>query len=386
MLFLTLGAMRAVAQDTQSTPVPQASAPAPAPPEPRWHYGAFADGAFLYDFNHPANHLFRDRSTTAYVNEPVLDMAAVYLRKDASGQSRWGMEVTFQAGKDSLAFGFSPVAPKLPGSRWLRHLGPTDVSYLAPVGKGLTIQGGIFNSFIGYESLYAKDNLTYTRSWGADNTPYLMMGINASYSFNPKWTAAAFIVNDYDHLADPNSVPSSGGQVVYKATDHTTLKETVLYGPHQSDTAIGFWRFLSDSIVEWKTDRFTTAFEYQVGQEKVASDGEPRALWMASQLPLHWSPRGPWSFTVRPEFAWDRNGRWTGDRQFIYAITNTVQYLLSYGPGKAYFRLEYRYDHSSGPQGGFWFGAIQPNGVPQLVPGQNLLIGAIILTIEGSRL
>jgi hypothetical protein len=45
------------------------------------------------------------------------------------------------------------------------------VSYLAPVGNGLSIQAGLFNSFIGYESFYAKDNANYTRSWIADNTP-----------------------------------------------------------------------------------------------------------------------------------------------------------------------------------------------------------------------
>ncbi len=85
------------------------------------------------------------------------------------------MEFTLQGGQDSRIFGFSATAPNLLGSEWLRHLGPTDVSYFAPVGKGLTVQAGIFSSFIGYDSLYAKDNFNYTRPWGADFTPYLMM-------------------------------------------------------------------------------------------------------------------------------------------------------------------------------------------------------------------
>lgn len=363
----------AAAQDAASTPASQ------------WHYGAFADGAYLYDVNSPANHLFKDRGTAFYVDAPVLNMAAVSLKKDASDQSRWGMEFTVQGGKDSETFGFSAVAPNLAGSRWLRHLGPTDLSYLAPVGNGLTIQGGIFSSLVGYDSLYRKDNLSYTMPWGADFTPYLMIGVNVSYPFTPKFTGTVFVINDYFHLANPNNVPTSGGQAAYKVSEHTTVKETAMYGPHQADTALEFWRFLSDTIAEWKTDRFTTALEYQVSEEKVARSGSPRALWMSSQLPLHWSPRGPVSLTVRPEVAWDRNGRWTGEPQFVKAITSTFEYRVPYRAAKAVVRLEHRYDNSHGTGGGFFNDGFLPSGVPGLKPSQHLFVAAIILTLEGSH-
>src|SRR5947208_1154155 len=138
-------------------------------------------------------------------------------------------------------------AQNIDGFKWLRHLGPTNVSYIAPVGKGLTLQGGIFASLIGYDSLYAKDNFNYTRPWGADFTPYLMMGVNASYPFNDRLTGAVFVINGYWHLANANSVPSSGGQLAYKATPQVTVKETVLWGPHQTDTSLKYWRSLSDT-------------------------------------------------------------------------------------------------------------------------------------------
>ena len=223
--------------------------------DPQWFYGGFVDAAYLLDFNHPSNDLFRSRGTAYKVDEPIVNIAAAYLRKTTSESSRWGFELTTQAGQDTRIFGFSATAPNLPGFRGLRHLGPTDVSFLAPVGKGLTVQAGIFSSLIGYDSLYAKDNFNYTRPWGADLTPYLMMGVNASYPFTQKLTGAVFVVNGYFHLADANSVPSSGGQLAYKLTGRTTLKETALYGPAQSDTSLEFWRFLSDSIAEWKTAR-----------------------------------------------------------------------------------------------------------------------------------
>src|SRR5262249_45261681 len=155
--------------------------------------------------NHPENHIFRSRGTAWHVDAVHLNMAAFYVRKKPTEESRWGGELTAQTGKDTQVFGFSATAPNIAGNRFLRHLGPATVSYLAPVGKGLTVQAGIFSSFIGYDSLYAKDNFNYTRPWGADFTPYLMMGVNASYPVSDKLTIAGFVVNGYWHLARANS-------------------------------------------------------------------------------------------------------------------------------------------------------------------------------------
>src|SRR5215472_12910180 len=249
-------AMRDTPQETQSQATEQSSTPAEAP-KSLWKYNGFLDFGYLLDFNHPANHLFRDRGTTFKVNDLDLNMAGAGAKKEASPDSRLGAEFAVQAGKDSANFGFSATAPNVSNSNVLRHFGLADVSYLAPLGKGLTVQAGLFSSLIGYDTLYAKDNFNYTRPWGADYTPYLMFGVNASYPFTKRITATAFVVSGYWHLAHANNVPSFGGQLGYAASDHVTLKETVLYGPHQADTSLEFWRFFSDSIAEWKQNRFT---------------------------------------------------------------------------------------------------------------------------------
>ena len=44
------------------------------------------------------------------------------------------------------------------------------------------VTAGLFNSLMGYESLYARDNANYTRSWIADNSPYMMFGVKRSVS------------------------------------------------------------------------------------------------------------------------------------------------------------------------------------------------------------
>jgi hypothetical protein len=364
MLFLTVGPAGAQSADTA--------------PAPELHAGGFVDVGYLKDFNDPANQLFRARSTTPRVDDLIVNMAALYVRKSASTSSRWGFEATLHAGEDSKSFGFSPTAPNLSGADWLRHFGPTDVSYLIPAGRGLTVQGGIFNSLLGYDSLYAKDNFTYTRPLCADVTPYLMLGANVSYPFSDRTTVVGFVVNSYTHLSHPNGAPSVGGQIAYAATPQVSIKEVLFYGPQQADTSFQYWRLFSDTILERKAGRLTTAGELQLGTETVAETGE-RASWTALQFPIHLGLKGPWSVTVRPELDHDPSGRFTGVQQTVTAITSGIEYRAAGHGAQAIARLEYRYDRSTGPQGGFYSG---PSN--ELVPGQPLLVAGLILTFEGS--
>ncbi len=99
----------ATAQDVPSEK-PQA-----APSDPQWQYGGFIDLGYLLDFNHPANDLFRSRGTTWHVDDVHLNMAAAYIKKKATEESRWGLELMGQAGKDTEVFGFSATAHNIGG-------------------------------------------------------------------------------------------------------------------------------------------------------------------------------------------------------------------------------------------------------------------------------
>ncbi|MEO6202433.1 MAG: outer membrane beta-barrel protein [Nitrospirales bacterium] len=345
---------------------------------PQWHYGGFLDLGYSLDFNSPDKHLFRNRGTTPRVNELDLNMGGAYIRKSPSEQSRWGAELLGQGGQDSKAFGFGTNLPHVQGSDVLRHFGRANLSYLAPVGNGLTFQAGLFNSLIGYESLYAKDNFNYTRSWVADYSPYLMFGANAVYPFNDRWTGAVFVINEYFHLQHANNLPSYGAQTIFTPDQSWTMKETIYYGPDQSNTSLEFWRFFSDTIVEWKYEQVTIAGQYQVGTQKNAMVlGNPRLIYMGAALHTRWQINKSWLVALRPELYSDPNGLITGFEQFVWAVTATAEYRLPYEWTNSIFRLEYRHDNSTGPGGGFFKGAGN-----RLTPSQNLLIFSVIWTFD----
>jgi hypothetical protein len=376
-IILSVAGTRAQAQTPDQPPPPPAA-------NPDVTYGGFLDASYIYAPSDPVDGLFRSRGTAWHLNDMYVNMTAAYLKRKATEQSRWGAEFMAQTGKDDEIFGFSATAPNMEGSDFLRHLGLANVSYLAPAGKGLTLQGGIFGSLIGYDSLWAKDNFNYTRPWGADFTPYLMLGVNASYPFTDKLTTTFYVVNGYWHLAHANSVPSSGVQFAYKATPQITVKETVLAGPHQSDTALEFWRYLSDTIVEHRTDRFVIAFNGHFSTERVAGTADERAWWLAAQLPMRWNVQGPWSVAFRPEVARDTTGRWTLAEQTVTALTTTLEYRPTYKQTGVALRLEHRFDNSTGPEGGFFDDHYASPGVVALRPTQHLIVFAAILTFDGS--
>jgi Putative beta-barrel porin-2, OmpL-like. bbp2 len=310
-------------------------------------------------------------------------MVLVYVRRGATEASRWGMELGFQAGYDAEEFAFLQGEKRLPGSDTLRHLHRANVSYLAPVGNGLTITAGIFNSLLGYESLHAKDNANYTRSWLADYTPYTMLGVNVRYPVSDRLTVAVYAVNRYGHLAYTTAQPSYGGQWAYKLTQQMTATQTVYWGPDQTSTALEFWRLYGNHIVEWKGDEVTVAVSFDIGTERIAHQpGHPRTFVVGSNMVVKWHIAGPWSVALRPEFYWDRNGRWTGAEQFVKAITSTVEYKVPYQWTNTLVRLEHRYDESTGAGGGFFRSGESSPGVTRLTAGQHLFLIGLLWTFD----
>lgn len=348
-----------------------------------WHYGAYVDVSYIVNFNFPDNDLWRNRSTASRHNELSPNMGLAYVRKDATESSRWGMELGGQGGHDSEEFAFLPGEKKVEGADVLKHFHRANASYLVPVGNGLTITAGLFNSLMGYESLYVKDNANYTRSWIADYTPYMMFGVNAKYPVNENLTVTTFVINGYAHLSHPNDLPSYGVQLVYKLTPRLTATQTTYWGPDQTDTALEFWRLYGNQILEWKGDDVTIAASFDIGTECIANQpGSPRTFAMGGNMVVRWHIAGPWSVALRPEFYWDRNGRWTGSEQFVKAMTSTVEYKIPYRWANMMVRLEHRYDESTGAGGGFFKnGEVNP-GALRLVPSQHLFLVGMLWTFD----
>jgi len=345
-----------------------------------WDYGIYLDLGYNLNFNYPGNDLWRSKGTTFKVNEPQVNMAMVYVSKEATPQSRWGIEFGVQAGVDTENLVTEPPpASNEPISHAdsLRHLYRANGTYLFPVGKGLAVTSGLINSYIGYESYLAIQNLNYTRGYILDFVPYFFLGAQGDYPVSDTLDVSMFVVGGWNYLAHPNDTPSYGLQATWQLLPQIRFIQNLYYGPDQEDTNIEFWRFFSDSIIEWKNDRFLLAAAIDVGTEKQADVvGNPRYNWMAGSIWFGWHIDGSWTFGVRPEFYWDPDGLGSGAVQTIQAYTVTLEYTFSpVASNTIIAALEYRYDRSTGPDGGFFKGNDN-----RIVPDQHQVIFSIMWT------
>jgi hypothetical protein len=144
--------------------------------------------------------------------------------------------------------------------------------------------------------------------------------------------------------------------------------------------SVRYWRTFSDTILQWSDGEHLAAFVYDVGAEQMAGTGDPRrVLWMGSALFTRWHLGGPWSVGVRPELYWDPDGRMTGAWRFIKAVTTTLECRQVFGKTALALRTEYRYDNSTGKEGGFF--DPKTGGAP-LIAGQNTFFFAALWSFE----
>jgi hypothetical protein len=346
-----------------------------------WQAGGFLDLAYGQNFNYPDNHQWRSKETTTRTNEVSPNMGYLYAEKDPTKDSPWGLEFAFQGGNDTRDL--VPRENPMGGADGLRHVARANVSYLAPVGSGLILTGGVFRGFKNYESFYAKSNYNYTRAYLTDFNPNFMLGFGAEYEPTESMEVGFFVVNEYHYLAHANDQPSYAASFEWRATRHLTAYQNLYYGADQRATSLRFWRAFSDSTLEWRSDDLTLALSYDVGTERIADqEGAPRAFWMGSALFTQYHLTGPWSVAVRPEFFWDRNGRMTQFQQMIWANTTTLEYRKHQGAHAAIVRLEHRYDESRGKEGGFFVNGLGPDGLPRLTPGQHVIWLSVIWAFD----
>ncbi|MEY4684879.1 MAG: hypothetical protein RLZ25_1338 [Pseudomonadota bacterium] len=345
--------------------------------EALWHYGAYLDLNYAPDLSTPRSVPFRDKLTTNRLNQFSPDLGMIYLRKGTTTESPFGFEISGQAGYDTN--GQLPPDQPLPGANVLRYFSRANVSYQTDIGNGLKFTGGLMNSFIGYESFYAKDNINYSRAWGSDYSPYFLIGIGANYPVNSQIDTGFFIVSDYNYLQEVNTQPKYATQFTYRINEHLKWMENVFVGPEQNNTAFQYWRGFLNSMVEWTEDDWTLAYVLDAGSQRASTANHVQQLYVANALYGRWNFSGPWTLGLRPELYYDPNGLQTGNIQFIKAITSTLEYRYQEAGFTNRLRLEYRYDNSTGTQGGFY----GPEGVSgPLVPGQSVIFLVLMMSYD----
>src|SRR5438477_6061192 len=152
-----------------------------------------------------------------------------------------------------------------------------NITGIAPIGNGLALSFGRFDTPFGYERHDAALNLTATTSEvNRFGRPMSMTGFQAAYQFTPWLDAAAWVVNRWenetteDPLEDNNRDKSFGGRVGFTPVSGAQLLNFGLggwWGPEQDgDTKRDRW--ILDFDVTWTPiSRLLLAGEFVYGGE-----------------------------------------------------------------------------------------------------------------------
>ncbi|MHC4940678.1 MAG: outer membrane beta-barrel protein [Planctomycetota bacterium] len=335
-------------------------------------YRLYADGAYAWSSTRPANNTWRTKGTTWRLDELALNLAMAQAWKDPTADSRWGFELGAQAGRDSeLAV---PDENAISGADFWQHVYRASVTYLFPVGRGLKIEGGLLPGALGYESYLSIENPTYTRGYVTDYVPYFVFGIQGTQSISESLDLLIYVITGWDYLTDVNDVPGIGMQTDWRINDRVTYKQNLYFGPEQEDTDLEFWRFFSESVVEHRWDAVTIALAFDFGTQKLANEpGNPRGWVIVSAFWFRWDLHEHWRLGLRPEVYDDPDGFMTGSRQTLFDVSVALRYWFTPHEKHSFaLSLEYRYDRSTGPEGGFFSGSNN-----ELVDDQHVIILAL---------
>jgi hypothetical protein len=300
-----------------------------------------ADVYFHYNFNEPqTGSLTPLRNFDFEHNQFSFALAELAFIKPATTDDKVGFRFDFDYGP--VTDWVHSVDPE--GSEVVKHTQQAYISYMAPVGTGLTIDFGKFVTQHGAEVIEAKDNWNYSRSllfsWAI---PYYHMGVRLGYAPNDKVTLGGYVVNGWNNVKDNNSQKTYGLQALVKPTPPFAITLNYMGGPEQTDNTDD-WRHLFDATLMYTVnDKVSVMGNVDYGHDSVAGSD---VSWKGVGVYAKFQPNQYFALIPRAEYYDDADGFTTGAAQKLKEFTLTAEVKHSQG---LIMRLEYRTDWSDVP-------------------------------------
>ncbi len=233
----------------------------------------FVDTYYAFNFNQPTvlgtggtsgfggnTGQFFDNNTNQFSLNAIELVADKAADATAGGTGRAGYHVGIIYGQAAAAINGSPATGTFNNLTDANNIALKEayIDYIAPIGKGLTITVGKFVTPAGNEVIETNGNWNYSRSilfYYA--IPYFHFGINAKYTFNPKWSITGYVVNGWNNSQEPNTGKTYGVSLAWTPNKYWAVTENYLAGP-QDDIALGTgyvgnpndnWRQLEDAVI-----------------------------------------------------------------------------------------------------------------------------------------
>lgn len=312
----------------------------------------FVDAYYSYNFNRPADRKNQLRNFDLDSNAFTLSLAELVIQK---APSPVGFRIDMDYGPTTDFVHGGPIGvhpqshPATTEAETFKNIQQAYVSWVAPIGRGLTIDFGKFVTHMGSEVIESKDNWNYSRSflfsWAI---PYYHAGIRASLPVSDSLTINGYIYNGWNNVFENNNAKTFGAEIVLNPLPGLTIVQNWVGGKEPSGTfgANINWRNVWDTVVTFApTDNLAFMLNYDYGTEKSNAAGVPDPRWTGVAGYVRFAPNDWLAFIPRLEWYRDNGGFTTGATQTLYEVTLTNEFKIS---KNLLTRLEYRRDWSVG--------------------------------------
>lgn len=384
----------------------------------------YVDAYYGFSTNQPESGIVDFRGLDTRHNSLQFDLAKITFDRAPGDVNSLGYRIDLVYGPAADSYhSFEPVSGQ---TDIIKNIQQAYVSYVAPVGDGLTIDVGKFGTFVGAEVLDTIDNWQYQQSilFGFAQ-PYYHTGVRTSYPVSEQVDLGFYLVNGWNNSTDNNKGKSVGWSVAYSPNSNFSISQGYLGGPELGPAGVvaaqlgpflpflelvgfspddlvgpgleGFdspWRHLFDTVISATVhDQVELLINYDYGFDSPGSPiktGSPlgellrnngdgfeagalptfeRTTWQGIAGAVRFStPDKKWAFSPRFEYFADRDAFATGVSQALKEITLTADYRVR--PNFS-TKFEYRYDWSDQP-------FFVKKGVDELVVNQSVfLIGLV---------
>jgi len=332
------------------------------------------DTYYEYNFNDPVGRVNLLRAYDVLSNEFSLNQASVVIEHapDVGAGRRWGGRLDLQFGQATDTQQGNPTNEPRPDI--YRNIFQVYGTYVAPVGKGLTVDFGKWGSSIGIEGNYTKDQMNYSRAFWFNFLPFYHMGARVSYPLNDRFALNYWVVNGTNQVEATNGFKDELFGFTAKPKKSVTWTFNYYLGQEHPDRilvpptgpipvqpGLSFLAInpapngkthIFDSYATWQaTPKLIIALEGDYFIQRLWRNGAPGMSSAPARVDggaayLQYQLNSKVAVATRAEYVSDREGLFSGVDQSLKENTVTLDYKVAEG---FLMRYEWRRDFSNRP-------------------------------------
>ncbi len=222
------------------------------------------------------------------------------------------------------------------------------VTWVVPIGNGLTVDVGKFVTHVGAEVFEGYDgwNMNFSRTFVFGlGIPFTHTGIRTTYDLNDQWSFLFMFANNWEGFGvnDNNTDKTLGVQVGYHPNENIGVLFNWVGG---NEVAANAWRNIFDVVVDIAlTNQLSLQLNADLGNEEGTDPTGGTAYWFGFAGIVRYDVNKWFSINLRGAHFNDQDGIGSGMiNNKLWEITLTPEFRIH---ENMVVRFEYRHDESN---------------------------------------